>query len=338
MSQGLKVLVTGGAGYLGSTVAGLLLSSGHTVRVIDCLSYGGHSVLGFWNHPAFEFVRGDIRDQRMVRRSLKGIDVVIHLAAIVGDLACAKQPVAAREINLEASLKLLDECRRAQIERFILASSCSNYGRSLGSDEYVDERSMVVPLSLYAKTKVECETALLEMGTFAPLSFAILRFATLFGVSPRMRFDLTVNEFTLRMLTRKHLVVFAGQSWRPYVHVRDAARAVEIVLRSPNNKWGQVYNVGSTTQNFKKRDLAEFVRAHAADAHIEYIDQWEDPRDYRVCFTKISRDLGFLPTRTVQDGIAEVAHLIRSGAIPRLDDPYLRNDPSPVCEAASGRA
>ncbi|MDQ2843784.1 MAG: NAD(P)-dependent oxidoreductase [Acidobacteriota bacterium] len=321
----MNVLVTGGAGYLGSTCVSLLLGKGHKIRVIDSLLHGGQSLLSFWHQSSFDFVFGDIRDRSLLRTALDGIDAVVHLAAIVGDPACARNANQAREVNLQASVSLLEDCRRSKIQKFVFASTCSNYGKMQDPDGYVNEDSELCPLSVYAETKVQAERNLLEADHAEPLTATSLRFATLYGVSPRMRFDLTVNEFTLAMVVKGHLIVFGEQFWRPYVHVRDAARAIGDVLISGANIRGQVFNVGATNQNFRKQDLVEMIRAHAPDACIEYIREKEDPRDYRVCFDKIADRLSFVLTRTVPEGIAEVARLVRSNVVPCFDDPNLRN-------------
>jgi nucleoside-diphosphate-sugar epimerase len=310
----MRVLVTGGAGYVGSTLVPMLLAAGgDRVRVVDALLHGGESLLGCVGHPAFEFVRGDLTEIGVVTRAVSGMDAVVHLAAIVGDPACARQPERARAVNLEASRALLEAARAAGVKRFIFASTCSNYGRMKDPSSYVDEASELAPVSLYAETKVAFERTLLaERGLCA----TPLRFATVYGVSPRMRFDLTVNEFTMEMLTKGRLVVFGEQFWRPYIHVRDAARALATVLAAEEGTVaGQVFNVGATAENYRKKDLVEMIRPHAPNAVIEFVHREEDPRDYRVSFERIRGDLGFRTTRTVAEGIAEVAGLVRSQVI-----------------------
>ncbi|MBV8068525.1 MAG: NAD(P)-dependent oxidoreductase [Acidobacteriaceae bacterium] len=319
------ILVTGGAGYLGSVLVNLLLNEGHSVRVLDALRFGGESLLGCWSHSSFEFVRGDIRDLDAVRACVKGVRAVVHLAAVVGDPACSKQPAEAREVNLDASLRLFDECCRAGTAAFIFASTCSNYGVTAPENEYATEASELAPLSLYAETKVQGERKILAGTATHGTKVVVLRFATLFGASPRMRFDLTVNEFTMQMLTKKHLFVYAAETWRPYIHVLDAARAVCAALNSPDTARGQVYNVGSTAENYRKRDIVRLTEAQLPDARVEYGDCGPDPRNYRVCFNKISQDLGFSTTRTVPVGIAEIIHLLQSGVIRTPDDPHYRN-------------
>lgn len=322
----MRILITGGAGYIGSRLTPLLLAAGHQVRVLDYLEHGGESLLGVWCHPGFEFLRGDIRDRETVQTAVSGRDAVVHLAAVVGDPACSRQPALARAINLDASLTLIEESQRAGVERFVFASTCSNYGRMKDADRYVDEQSELRPVSLYAETKVEVERSLLESDRKNGWCPTPLRFATIYGVSPRMRFDLTVNEFTMEMLTRKHLKVFGAQFWRPYIHVCDAARAIQLVLSSPAALVsGCVYNVGATDQNFQKQQLVELIRPHAPDAVIEFVHKTEDPRDYRVSFAQISNQLGFKTTRNVSQGIAEIAKLVSGNVVGNFEDRKYRN-------------
>jgi nucleoside-diphosphate-sugar epimerase len=317
----MNILVTGGAGYVGSTLVPLLLAEGHRVKVLDCLLHGGESLLGVWSHPCFEFIPGNVRDRAARQTALDGVEAVVHLAAIVGDPACARQPDVARAVNLEASLKLVEESQSAGVSRFILASTCSNYGKMKDSNAFVDEESELSPVSLYAESKVATERALLQSGRDNGWSPTPLRFATIFGVSQRMRFDLTINEFTMELLTKKHLKVYGEQFWRPYVHVRDAARAIQLVLSAPVEKVaGIVFNVGATDQNFQKQQLVEMIRPYAPDARVEFVKRAEDPRDYRVSFARITDGLDFKITRTVAQGIEEVAHLVRCNVIANYGD------------------
>jgi nucleoside-diphosphate-sugar epimerase len=322
----VKILVTGGAGYVGSVLAPLLLERGHAVRVLDTLQHGGAPLLGVWAHPSFEFLRGDVRDRERVAEAVRGVDAVVHLAAIVGDPACARDKDTARSVNAGGSLLVLEEARRAGVSRFVFASTCSNYGRMKDASGYVTEDSELAPVSLYAETKVGFEKTLLGLPTANGFSATPLRFATVFGVSPRMRFDLTVNEFTMEMLTKKRLVVFGEQFWRPYIHVRDAARAIEGVLTAPAPKVaGRVFNVGATDQNYQKQQLVDLIQPQAPDALVEYVHRDEDPRDYRVSFARVADELGFRTSRSVPDGIREVADLVRSGAITDFESPRYRN-------------
>lgn len=321
-----RVLVTGGAGYIGSIVTRVLLAKGYRVRVLDCLMYGGQSVLGIWSDPGFEFRFGDIRDLETIRANLEGVDAVVHLAAIVGDPACTRNKQVAVETNLGASLQLITEAQQVGISRFVFASTCSNYGRMNNNLEYVDETSELRPISLYAETKVGVEDKMLELVSKESFPATILRFATAYGVSPRMRLDLTVNEFTVEMLCKKQLVVYGEHFFRPYAHVQDIAFAVCAVLVAPlETVQGQVFNVGSTSQNFQKQQLVELIRPYAPDATVQYVHKEEDPRDYRVSFQKIRDALDFQIRYTVQDGIKELVKMVRGHIIQDFSDPKFRN-------------
>jgi nucleoside-diphosphate-sugar epimerase len=322
----MKILVTGGAGYVGSTLVPALLSAEHEVRVLDRLAFGGESLLGCWCEPGFELVRGDVRDVATVKKAVAGRDAVVHLAAVVGDPACSRQPELARETNLDASKSLIEESQRAGVKRFIFASTCSNYGRMKDPSQFVDEDSELSPVSLYAETKVAIEKFLLESNDRPDWCATPLRFATVYGVSPRMRFDLTVNEFTMELLVHKTLKVFGEQFWRPYIHVRDVARAIQRVLEAPEHLVrGCVFNVGATDQNYQKQQLVELIQPFAPDATVEYVRRTEDPRDYRVSFARVTNQLGFKTSRTVAQGIEEVARLVREDVIGNFQEARYRN-------------
>ena len=319
----MRVLVTGSGGYVGSVVARELLRQGHAVVGFDVLKYGGDAVLGLYPEQHFTFVKGDVRSRAAVAPALEGVDAVVHLAALVGDPACAREKSVARELNLDASLQLFELARAAGVKRFVFASTCSNYGKMQGAD-FLTEDSELRPVSLYAETKVAVEQHLLASDQ--RVETVVLRFATVFGLSPRMRFDLTVNEFTMEALTRRKLVVYGEQFWRPYVHVRDAARAIGLVIAAPSAKVaGQVFNVGDTDQNFTKKQLVEMVVAEIGDdVKVDYVRRDEDPRDYRVSFARVRDALGFAITRTVADGVHEVAEALRHGVITDLENPRYR--------------
>jgi nucleoside-diphosphate-sugar epimerase len=312
-----QVLVTGGAGYVGSVVVDELLERGYRVRALDILLHGSvPSLLQSWGNRRFEFVKGDVRDAETRGRALEGVAAVVHLAAIVGDPACARQPELAREVNLEATKALLTDAEHAGVERFVFASTCSNYGK-MNNGDLADETVELKPVSLYAETKVEAEGEVLSCQRLAP---TCLRFATVYGTSPRMRFDLTVNEFTRDLEVLDELVVFGEQFWRPYVHVRDAAGAIALVLEAPLDLVaGEVFNVGDTRENYRKLDLVELLRARFPNGKVDFVHKDEDPRDYRVSFEKFAARTGFKVERSVADGIDEVLALVRSGL---LDDPY----------------
>jgi nucleoside-diphosphate-sugar epimerase len=313
-------LVTGGAGYVGSVVVDELLARGRPVRVLDMLLHGSvPSLLQPWGNERFQFVRGDVRDPAARRQALEGVESVIHLAAIVGDPACARDPVVAREVNLEATRALLDDLAGTGVKRCLFASTCSNYGKMADSSVYATEEFDLQPVSLYAETKVEAELEVLRRSDDS-LVTACLRLATVYGVSPRMRFDLTVNEFTREVALGAELLVFGEQFWRPYVHVRDAARALGRALEAPAaDIRGEVFNVGSTAENYRKLDIVELLKERVPTAQIAFIHKDEDPRDYRVGFEKVKEQLGFVAERTVSTGIDEIMALLGSGLIA---DPY----------------
>ena len=322
----MKILVTGGAGYLGSVLTPLLLREGHQVRVLDDLSHGGAGLLGVLSDENFTFHKGDIRSEETIREAVDGMEAIVHLASIVGDPACARAPELARQVNVDGSLRLFEAASRDGVDRFVFASTCSNYGRMADGSGFLDEGAELRPVSLYAETKVAVERALLGSRT-GTTAVTLLRCATLYGLSPRMRFDLTVNEFVRDLLTRRKLAVFGEQFWRPYVHVRDAARAISMALSAARERVsGEVFNVGDSSQNFRKGQIVEAIVSQLdEEVEIEQVHRTEDPRDYRVSFDKIRDRLGFRITRTVQDGIQELRDAIRQGVIKDCDDPRYKN-------------
>ena len=314
------VLITGGAGYVGSVLVDDLLRRGWRVRALDALAVGdGRSLLHVWGRPGFDFVRGDVRDPELRAAALVDVDAVVHLAAVVGDPACTRDPERAREVNLGATSALVNEASAAGARRFVFASTCSNYGKMQDGDAFATEEWELRPVSLYAETKVAAELDVLAHST-SGFATTCLRFATVYGVSPRMRFDLTVNEFARDAFLNRKLLVYGEQFWRPYVHVWDAVQAVSAVLEAPAEQvQGEVFNVGNSSQNFRKQDLVEFLLERVPDTVVERVAKQEDPRDYRVGFGKIESRLGYSTRRTVPGGIDELVALLGSGAI---SDPF----------------
>lgn len=321
-----KVLVTGGAGYIGSVLTRQLLEKGYNVRVLDSLMYGGEPIIDMLNYPNFEFVKGDIRNRADVEKALEGIDCVAHLAAIVGDPACAKQPELANSTNLEGSKLLYDVANKMGASKFVFASTCSNYGKMDDPNEYVTEESKLAPVSLYAETKVATEQYLLSQPQDNNCKPTCLRFSTVYGLSLRPRFDLTVNEFTKELALGRELVVFGEQFWRPYCHVYDLARSVVTVIEAEEEKVAfDVFNVGSTKENYQKKMLVDEVSKIIPDAQIKYVAKNEDPRDYRVSSDKIKNRLGFEPLFTVPDGIKQIKKVLDDGFIINPDDNKYKN-------------
>jgi nucleoside-diphosphate-sugar epimerase len=269
---------------------------------LDCLKFGGESIIDIWHDPNFSFFNVDINNREELDQVLRKHDyeAVIHLAAIVGDPACKRESELAIKTNWESSKWLLDKCMELEIPRFAFASTCSNYGKMEATNSYVDENSPLSPASLYAEMKVKFEQYLLheveKKEKFCPTS---LRFSTVYGLSPRMRFDLTVNEFTKDLALGKELIVFGEQFWRPYCHVADFSRAFMTVLESrKENVAYQVYNVGATQENYTKQMIVDEIKKQIPEAKIKYVHKDEDPRDYRVNFEKIRNELGFEVSKT----------------------------------------
>jgi nucleoside-diphosphate-sugar epimerase len=308
-------LVTGGVGYLGVPVVDELSAAGRTVRVLDVLLHDGQPGLV----AALETGGVEVSDPAVRRRALDGIEEVVHLAAIVGDPACARDPELAEGVNVEGTRALVADARAAGVRRFVFASTCSNYGRLADPTVPIDEDGELAPVSLYARQKVAIERDLLDKAQ-APLEVACLRLATLYGVAPRMRFDLTVNEFTRDLWSDRRLEVFGEQFWRPYVHVRDAGRAMRLVLDAPAEEVaGKVFNVGRSGENYRKLDLVEMIRSQTDRGTVSFVHRSEDPRDYKVSFDRIARVLGFRTEMTVADGVAEIIAALDAR---RFADPF----------------
>lgn len=310
-----KILVTGGAGYIGSVLVRQLLEKEYYVRVIDSLKWGGESLFEVMQNENFELIKGDIRNSDDIKDALKDINSVIHLAAIVGDPACSKFSEEANQTNWDASVNLFEESENAGVERFIFASTCSNYGKMKDSNSYVKEDSELNPVSLYAELKVKFEKYLLHKKKDSKVCSTALRFSTVYGFSPRIRFDLTVNEFTRNMVLENFQEIWGEQFWRPYAHVDDLCRASILVLESKKeNVNSEVFGVGDTKENYQKgmiiREINKLVHGE-----IKYVAKDEDPRDYRVDFSKIKNELGFSISKTVPDGIAEIKKIVESGII-----------------------
>lgn len=327
----MNILITGGAGYVGSTLIRELLGQGNSVVCVDMLKFGGESLIDVWQHPKFIFRKCDISDFGKFDRILEReqCDAVVHLAAIVGDPACKRQPDLAKKVNWNASRHLIEKCVELKIPRFIFASTCSNYGRMSDPDVYVDEGSELAPVSLYAELKVKFEDLMLNRmkrrEDFCPTS---LRFSTVYGISPRMRFDLTVNEFTKELALRRELVIFGEQFWRPYCHVSDFSRAISSVLSAKKEKVAyNVFNVGDTGENYTKQMIVNELLKQFPDAKVKYVSKDEDPRDYRVSFEKIKKELNFNISRTVPSGIREIKDVVELEIIRDPDDQRYFNIP-----------
>ena len=311
MSRFSNILVIGGAGYIGSVLTKKLVLSKYNVKVLDSLIFGRDGISDLLSNNSVNLFVGDIRNKKIISDVLKEVDCVVHLAAIVGDPLCSKIPKAARQINELATKHIIDSCKKSGVQRFIFASTCSNYGSALGT---VNEDTPLESLSLYSETKVRSESYILDSKeeNFEP---CVLRFATAYGVSPRMRFDLLVQEFIRDALIDKKISIFGPNHWRPLVHVDDIASACITAIENSSNISGEVYNVGDNKQNYTKKGLAELVQKHIPSSTIEITETKQDLRSYKVSFDKIRNNLNFRVLRTVEDGILEILNQINNGTL-----------------------
>ena len=326
-----NILVTGGAGYVGSGLLRELLLKGYNVTCVDNLLFGGESLLDIQHNKNFTFYKCNINDSKKLDEIFlkNNFDGVIHLAAIVGDPACKLYSDLAIKTNLDSSKWLLERSKNAKVSKFIFASTCSNYGKMDDPETYVDENSELAPVSLYAELKVKFEKYMLsEMKKSDGFSPTSLRFSTVYGLSPRMRFDLTVNEFTKDLVLGKELIIFGENFWRPYCHVKDFSNAFITVLDSPNEKVAyNVFNVGDTKENYTKQMIVNEIIKILPNSKIKYVAQNDDPRDYRVNCDKIKNELGFKISMTVPDGIKEIKRIIQENLIQDPEDQKYYNIP-----------
>ncbi len=317
-----NVLVVGGAGYIGSILIRKLLSRGYRVTVLDALLYGDESIRELYGRPGFVLVKDDLRNIEAVVRTMESADAVIHLGALVGDPACALDEKLTVEINLAATRMIAEAARGFSIERFVFASTCSVYG---AADHTLDERSELNPVSLYARTKIDSERVLLQLNdeTFSPV---ILRFGTIYGMSPRPRFDLVVNTLVAHAVKEKQITIFGGQQWRPFIHVDDVAEAIIVTLEAPVAAVkGQTFNVGSDDENYRICELGELIQRHIPDVKVVQQGDDVDQRNYRVSFEKIRKQLGYRPRYTVSDGIVELKGALEAGRVANYQDVRFNN-------------
>ncbi len=316
-----RVLIVGGAGYIGSVLARRLLDDGYQVRVFDGLFYGAGSLAGLDKQPWFDLVVGDTRDARAIDDALENVDVVVHLGELVGDPACAVDPAMTHDINVAATRRLLYRARELGVRRFVYPSSCSVYG---ANEAVVTEDSAFNPVSLYAESKVQSEEAVAAVSGDG-METVVLRLATVFGLSPRPRFDLVVNLFAARSVADRRIVVHGGDQWRPFVHVADVADAMVRAIEADGSVVDRrVFNVGSDDQNLTIGQVAEMVRQRTPNAELQ-IAAIDDQRNYRVSFARIREVLGFRPSRTIDDGIVEIQSAITGRRISDYRDSRYSN-------------
>jgi nucleoside-diphosphate-sugar epimerase len=315
-----RVLLIGGAGYIGCELTAQLLEAGYRVRTVDLLLYDNDvSVLGFVRNPRYEFRRVDLVDCEAVVTLLDDVTDVVVLAGLVGDPITRAYPEASEAINLDGTRRLLDGLDRRRLNKVIFVSTCSNYGL-IPEGALADEEHELKPLSPYAVAKVAIEEHLREAQGRVDYHPTILRFATAFGLSARMRFDLTVSEFTREMFLGRELLVFDANTWRPYCHVRDFGTLIRRVLEAPLELVdGEVFNAGGDVNNYTKQMLVDLLRERLPAAPVRFQEHGSDPRNYRVSFAKVMDRLEFEPEVTVPDGIDELLDALRAGLFRDVD-------------------
>ncbi|MFH1140019.1 MAG: NAD-dependent epimerase/dehydratase family protein [Pseudomonadota bacterium] len=315
-----KVLVLGGAGYIGSVLTEMLLDNGFETVVLDRLLFGPEPLDHLRDRPGFSLIRGDLRDISAVSSAVKGMDAVVLLAALVGEPACDRDPMETVDVNFLGSLNAARATAYHGVSRFLFASTDSCYGVQEG---VLHEDSPLNPISLYASLKRDMEKELLALPGLNPV---ILRLATVYGLSPRMRFDLIINILTMHAVLNNRVKIFGGKQWRPLVHVADVARAFLAALEAPPSRvGGEVFNIGSNDQNYQIGDLGDLVQRVFPRVEIETIEQPPDLRDYHVNFDKAEKVMGFLTAKTPSDGIREIAAALNSGRLPDPSAPRYRN-------------
>lgn len=325
------ILVTGGAGYIGSLLTGELLRVGYRVTVLDDLLFGGESLLAYMAHPDFHFVKTNIWEPRAVRNAVHDDwsrpAAVVHLAAIAGFPACqAVGRQVAWRYNVEATQQVYEQAVELGVGRFIYASTYSNYGLSPDGNP-VTEDTPLNPQSLYAETKIAAERYLLGQAS-NPCAPLIFRLATLYGISPRTRFDMIVNQFILEAYTRRELLIYQRGYSRSFMHIRDAVRGILLGLKAPEaDIRGQVYNLGTQGGNATKDQVVSLILKRLPETVVRYKDMTfgGDMRDISVSFEKVQSKLGFEAAYTLDDGVREVLHALRTGLIPDPQNPRYRN-------------
>ncbi|MFA5133286.1 MAG: NAD(P)-dependent oxidoreductase [Patescibacteria group bacterium] len=311
----MKILVTGGAGYIGSVLCPALLHKNHQVTVLDNLTFGAQGILGCFLNKNFELIKGDILNKELVAKAVFGADAVIHLAAIVGYPACRRDEDLAYRVNVIGTRNIIDALRPEQ--KVIYSSTGSNYGALVGN--LCTEETPLNPLTCYGRTKTEAERLLLDNA-----NTVAFRFATAFGTSPRFRLDLMINDFIYQALHAKNLVVYEKTFKRTFIHVNDMVQAFLFALENMDKMVGQVYNVGSEDMNFTKEYVAlkvkEMLEKEGKNFYLHFaeIAKDEDQRNYEVSYKKLN-SLGYGTTISLDDGIRE---LVKSVGAIQIKNPY----------------
>tara|TARA_Y100001970_G_scaffold15871_1_gene17846 strand:+ start:31709 stop:32698 length:990 start_codon:yes stop_codon:yes gene_type:complete len=302
-----SVLIVGGEGYIGSVLSSYLISQGFQVKSLDSLIYNNHScVLNNYGNDQYEFIFGDMKNKTVIEGALKDIDYVVLLAGLVGDPITKKYPQKAKEINDYGVKTVIDACKNKKIKKLIFVSTCSNYGL-IKDNDLADENHELKPLSLYAESKVRAEKYILSQKDKVDYDAVILRFATAFGLSPRMRFDLTISQFTRELYLGNELIVFDENTWRPYCHTLDFSRLIHKVIQAPSkNIYYEIFNAGGSSNNFTKQMIVDEILKFLPNGKVKYQKNGSDPRNYRVDFSKVNSILGFEPKYNINFGIKEL--------------------------------
>lgn len=305
----MNVLITGGVGYLGCWVANELLRRKHRIRIFDRMCFGMPDKAVWLKESGVEIIEGDIRHWQKFPDLFEGIDVVIHLAGLANDPSCALSPITAKEVNVDCTVELARQSSQKGVKKFIFASTCAVYGKGIG--DWLDESSPTNPLSIFTQTKKEAEDLLRDMAydNFSPV---IARFSTLFGYSPRMRFDLAINQMvSMAKLQGKIEVRGGGNQWRPFLHVQDCAHAVCLLCEAEQGLvHNKIFNIGDNQFNKKIIDLANEIASYIDGTYIDVVHDDEDLRTFRVQFNKFSSQFNFRPQYTIQNGVQEVLNWI----------------------------
>lgn len=328
----MRVLVTGGAGYIGNYIVEELLDNGHHVRVLDSFLFGNGALDPFHDHDRFNVTEGDIRHIEDLSYAMQDRDAVIHMAGIVGDPACGVNEQATQAVNVEATKSLVEVCKLHNIERLVFASTCSVYGASELME--LNEGSFLNPLSLYAESKIESEDIIFHQthGEFtdSDITATHLRLGTIFGWSRRMRFDLVVNLLTAKAVLEGDIPVYGGDQYRPLVHVADAADAFVTVLEAPKEKVDhQIFNVGDNDLNYQIKEVGQIVEDQVPGAEVRFVEHKEDERTYRVSFDKINYILEWEAERSIEDGVEEIKTWMEEEDITDYERDVFRNSNYP---------
>ena len=315
-----KIILIGGSGYIGTVLTKRLLDDGYHVKNIDFHIYNNQlAIEQFLNHPNYKYENQDFAIKDKINIS-KDSHAVVLLGGLVGDPITKKYPEESNLINDEGVKNVIDVCSNLSLEKFIFISTCSNYGL-IKNNDFANEESALNPLSLYAQSKVNAEKYILSLKGKTGMNPTILRFATAFGLSPRMRFDLTISEFTREIALGNELLVYDAKTWRPYCHVEDFSNLILKVINAPNQKvsW-EVFNAGGENNNATKEMIIDFILKRIPNGKVKFKEFGSDPRNYRVDFTKVKKILNFEPKYSIEDGIDELIIQINNNNFVNLDN------------------